>query len=90
VEEIVDLRESFYAHRGMVFAFGFRSFVRVFLQRVVLYGELPSPDELRIYMHLGDDLFIGALRAASRSQGSGRARMAASFIYVWSLRDFIV
>jgi hypothetical protein len=40
-EEIVDLRESFYAHRVWFFAFGILVILVGISKAVVLFGELP-------------------------------------------------
>ena len=71
-EGIVDLRESFYAHRVWFFALGFFVILASICKGVVLYGELPPSG---ISCILRDDLSrrgVGATRIVS--QGSDRAR----------------
>ncbi len=60
-EEIVDLRESFYAHRVWFFALGFFVILASICKGVVLYGELPHPTDLAFHAFFGMIFLIGAL-----------------------------
>jgi hypothetical protein len=60
-EEIVDLRESFYAHRVWFFALGFFVILASICKAVVLYGELPHPTDLAFHAFFGMIFLIGAL-----------------------------
>ena len=74
-EEIVDLRESFYAHRVWFFAFGFFVILASICKGVVALRRVASPDRSRISCILRDDLSprgVDATRIVS--QGSCRAR----------------
>ena len=74
-EGIVDLRESFYAHRVWFFAFGFFVILASIGKGVVLYGELPHPTDLAFHAFFGTIFLVGRVDAARMvSQGSGRAR----------------
>src|SRR4030095_13500876 len=60
-EGIVDLRESFYAHRVWFFALGFLSILVSIGKVAVLYGELPRPTDLAFHAFFGTIFLIGAL-----------------------------
>jgi hypothetical protein len=60
-EGIVDLRESFYAHRVWFFALGFFVILVSIGKVAVLYGELPRPPDLAFHAFFGTSFLIGAL-----------------------------
>jgi hypothetical protein len=79
-EGIVDLRESFYAHRVWFFALGFFVILVSICKVAVLYGELPHPTDLAFHAFFGTSLLIGAL---TRRESCHKALVAlgmASFI----------
>ncbi|HTL79270.1 MAG TPA: hypothetical protein VL136_07660 [Candidatus Babeliales bacterium] len=59
-EGIVDLRESFYAHRVWFFAFGFLVILVSISKGVVLYGELPHRTDLVFHAFFATIFLIGA------------------------------
>ena len=60
-EEGVDLKESFYSHRGWFFAVGFATIVASVLKDFVLDGKLPQPTNLAFHAIFGTTFLIGAL-----------------------------
>jgi hypothetical protein len=60
-EGIVDLRESFYAHRVWFFALGFFVILVSIGKVALLYGELPRPTDLAFHAFFGTSFLIGAL-----------------------------
>ena len=60
-EAIVDLKESFYAHRRWFFSLGFASIVVSLCKGLVLDGKLPAPLDLTFHAIFGATLLGGAL-----------------------------
>jgi hypothetical protein len=60
-ESVVDLKESFYTHRGWFFSFGFAAIASSVCKDVVLDGKLPHPTNLAFHVIFGSTLLIGAL-----------------------------
>ncbi len=60
-EEVVDLRENFYAHRGWFFSLAFGTIVVSVCKMVVLDGKLPDTMNLGFHAIFGVTLFSGAL-----------------------------
>ena len=60
-EGIVDLRESFYAHRVWFFVLGFFVILVSICKGVVLYGELLHPTDLAFHAFFGTIFLVGAL-----------------------------
>ena len=58
---IVDLKESFYAHRRWFFSLGFASIVVSVCKGLVLDGKLPDPLDLTFHAIFGSALLGGAL-----------------------------
>jgi hypothetical protein len=65
-EEIVDLKQNFYAHRGWFFSLAFATIVVSVCKDVVLDGRLPRPTNLTFHAIFGVTLFIGALTRSER------------------------
>jgi hypothetical protein len=63
-EEVVDLKESFYAHRGWFFAFAVTTIVVSVCKQVALDNTLPSPTELTFHSIFGIILLVGALTSS--------------------------
>ena len=59
-EEIVDLKQNFYAHRGWFFSLAFANIVVSVCKDVVLDGTLPHPTNLAFHAVFGVTLLIGA------------------------------
>jgi hypothetical protein len=59
-EAIVDLKESFYAHRRWFFFLGFASIVVSVVKDLVLDGKLPKPTNLAFHAIFGVALLTGA------------------------------
>ena len=79
-EGIVDLRESFYAHRVWFFALGFLVILASIGKSVVLYGELPHPTDLAFHAIFGTTFLVGALsRGESCQRFWSRSGWRASF-----------
>lgn len=60
-EEVVDLKENFYAHRRWFFSLGFATIVVSVCKDVVLDGRLPHPTNLTFQAIFGATLLIGAI-----------------------------
>jgi hypothetical protein len=60
-EDVIDLKENFYAHRGWFFALGFATIAASVLKDVLLTGSLPHPLNLGFHIIFGAALLIGAL-----------------------------
>jgi hypothetical protein len=60
-EEVVDLRENFYAHRGWLFSLALATIVASVCKMVVLDGRLPDTMNLIFHAIFGATLFIAAL-----------------------------
>jgi hypothetical protein len=60
-EEIVDLKESFYAHRRWFFFIGFASIVVSVIKSLVLNGKLPDTTDLTFHVIFGVALLSGGL-----------------------------
>jgi hypothetical protein len=60
-EEVIDLKESFYAHRGWFFAFGFASIAVSVIKEVILDGRLPLPTNLAFHVVFAATLLVGAV-----------------------------
>jgi hypothetical protein len=65
-EEVVDLKENFYAHRGWFFSLAFTTIVVSICKDVVLDGRLPRPTNLTFQTIFGVTLLIGALTRSER------------------------
>jgi ammonia channel protein AmtB len=65
-DKVVDLRESFYAHRGWFFAFGFASIAVSVIKEVVLAGRLPHPLNLAFHVLFAVTLLVGAVTRRER------------------------
>jgi hypothetical protein len=65
-EAIVDLKESFYAHRRWFFSLGFASIVVSVVKDLVLDGKLPDPRNLAFHAIFGVALLTGALTRRER------------------------
>jgi hypothetical protein len=65
-EVIVDLKESFYAHRRWFFSLGFAIIVVSVCKGLVLDGRLPNPTDLGFHAIFGVTLLIGALTQRER------------------------
>ena len=65
-EEVVDLRENFYAHRGWFFSLAFANIVVSVCKHVVLDGTLPHPANLGFHAVFGVTLVIGTLTPRER------------------------
>jgi hypothetical protein len=65
-EEAVDLKESFYAHRGWFFSLAFGTVVASVCKMFVLDGKLPDTMNLMFHAIFGITLFIGALTRSER------------------------
>jgi MFS family permease len=60
-DEIVDLKENFYAHRAWFFSLAFASIVVSVCKDFVLNGRLPHPINLTFHAIFGVTLLVGAL-----------------------------
>ena len=60
-EAIVDLKESFYAHRRWFFSLAVAIIATSVCKHLLLDGKLPNPTNLVFYGLFGVTLFIGAL-----------------------------
>ena len=65
-EAIVDLKESFYAHRRWFFFLGFATIVVSVVKDLVLDGKLPEPTNLAFHAIFGVALLTGALTRRER------------------------
>ena len=65
-EEVVDLKENFYAHRRWFFSLAFTSIVVSVCKDFVLDGRLPRPMNLTFHAIFGVTLLIGALTSRER------------------------
>lgn len=65
-EEVVDLKESYYAHRGWFFSLAFGTIVASLCKMVVLDGRLPPPMNLIFHGIFGLILLIGAVTRSER------------------------
>jgi hypothetical protein len=65
-EEVVDLKENFYAHRGWFLTLAFFSIVISVCKDFVLDGRLPNTTNLIFQAIFGLTLFIGALTRSER------------------------
>ena len=65
-EEVVDLKENFYAHRGWLFSLAFATIVVSVCKDVVLGGQLPHPTNLTFHAIFGVTLLLGALTSRER------------------------
>jgi len=65
-EEVVDLKGSFYAHRGWFFSLGVTTLVVSICKDVVLDGRLPNTTNLIFQLVFAVMLFIGALTHSER------------------------
>ena len=65
-EEAVDLKQSFYAHRGWFFGLAFGVIVASLCKNFVLDGRLPPPLDLTFHGIFGLTLLIGALTRSER------------------------
>lgn len=65
-DEIVDLKQNFYAHRGWFFSLAFGTIVVSVCKDVVLDGRLPNTMNLIFHAIFGVTLFIGALTRSER------------------------
>ena len=82
-EGIVDLRESFYAHRVWFFALGFFVILASIGKGIVLYGELPHPTDLAFHVFFGTIFLIGALtRRESCHKALVVLAMASFILYI--------
>jgi hypothetical protein len=82
-EGIVDLRESFYAHRVWFFALGFFVILVSIGKVAVLYGELPRPTDLAFHAFFGTSFLIGALtRRESCHKALVVLAMASFILYI--------
>ena len=90
-EGIVDLRESFYAHRVWFFVLGFLVILVSIGKAVVLYGEFPHPTDLAFHAFFGTIFPVGALTRRESCLKALVVLAMASFILIslLSLRDFI-
>ncbi len=59
-EEVVDLKENFYAHRGWFFSLAVAMIVVSICKNVVLDGTLPDPTNLTFHAVFGVTLLLGA------------------------------
>jgi len=59
-EEVVDLKENFYAHRGWFFSLAVAMIVVSICKNVVLDGTLPDPTNLIFHTVFGVTLLLGA------------------------------
>jgi hypothetical protein len=59
-EEVVDLKENFYAHRGWFFSLAVAMIVVSVCKNVVLDGTLPDPTNLTFHAIFGVTLLLGA------------------------------
>ena len=85
-EGIVDLRESFYAHRVWFFALGFFVILASIGKGVVLYGELPHPTDLAFHAFFGTIFLVGALtRRESCHKALVVLGMAGFILYIVSV-----
>ena len=71
-EEVVDLRENFYAHRGWLFSLAFAIIVASVCKMVVLDGRLP--DTMNLIFHAIFGVTFGT--AASSATDDSRTRRA--------------
>jgi hypothetical protein len=65
-DEVVDLKESFYAHRGWFFVFGVGTIIVSVCKQIVLDQKLPPRVELIFHGIFGVTLLIGALTRSER------------------------
>lgn len=65
-EEVVDLKQSFYAHRGWFFSFALTTIIISVCKQIVLDDRLPPPTELIFHAIFGVTLLIGALTSSER------------------------
>jgi hypothetical protein len=65
-EEVVDLKESFYAHRAWFFAFGFAAIAVSVIKELILEGRLPVPMNLAFHVFFGTTTLIGAATKRER------------------------
>jgi hypothetical protein len=65
-EAIVDLKESFYAHRRWFFSLGLAMIVASVCKALVLHGRLPDPADLAFHAIFGVALFVGVLTQRER------------------------
>jgi hypothetical protein len=65
-EGVIDLKESFYAHRGWFFTLAFSTIVISVCKDFVLDGRLPNTTNLIFHAIFGVTLFIGALTRSER------------------------
>ena len=59
-EEVVDLKESFFSHRGWFFTIGVGTILASVSKDFVLDGRLPQPTNLAFHAVFGTTLLIGA------------------------------
>jgi hypothetical protein len=60
-ESVVDLEQSFYAHRGWFFVLGFATLLVSVCKEVVLDRRLPHPANLAFHAIFGTTLLLGVL-----------------------------
>jgi hypothetical protein len=65
-EEVVDLKENFYAHRGWFLSFAVATIVVSICKQLVLDHRLPPTMELIFHAIFGVTLFIGAVTRSER------------------------
>jgi hypothetical protein len=65
-EKVVDLKESYYAHRSWFFSLAFGAIVASLCKMVVLDGRLPPPMNLVFHGIFGLMLLIGAVTRSER------------------------
>jgi hypothetical protein len=79
-EAVVDLKESFYAHRRWFFFLGFAMIVVSVLKELVLQGKLPNHTDLTFHAIFGVALLTGALTQRERYHKTLVVFVIATFI----------
>jgi hypothetical protein len=59
-ESVIDLKESFYAHRRWFFTFAFAGIATSVIKEVILEGRLPLPANLAFHVLFAVTIFVGA------------------------------
>ena len=65
-EQVIDLKENFYAHRGWFFSLGVGAIVASVCKMSVLDGKLPGTLDFTFHCIFGLTLFIGAVTRSER------------------------
>lgn len=65
-DEVVDLKESFYAHRGWFFSMALGAILASILKGFVLDHRLPPPADLTFHCIFGATVLFGALTRSER------------------------